>query len=250
MDNPPGATTELIGGMVEAYSSKERLVPQRVFARPFRLTFEKQSGETTMIEVKTLDGLREVISRRNEGKVFEIDGYTLEIQLWGVLAEHCGFLRADPGSKSALSSGVQPISEAAAALTSDLAELCGGDDAGIQMLEEMRRAVGRAENAVRERHDHAFKLGKFVKEDGVNLTPAGEEKLAEIVGEPLTEIERAAAHAEAILAITEPEELTADTLGPSEGETITGEEAADAGRRVEEAGMGELREEQDEPDSE
>jgi hypothetical protein len=138
------------------------------------------------------------------------------------------------------------------ALSEDLSHLFGDEDAGIQALEEMRAKV-KAEMETRLADpNHVPEPNPLLKGDGVNLTPEGEEKLAEIAGEgALTQDARMQENAEILFAQTEVEaesidekiaEASEDT--PSEGEIITGEVAADVGRRVEEAGMGHLREDE------
>ncbi len=90
----------------------------------------------------------------------------------------------------------------------------------------------------------------LLKEDGANLTPEGEAKLAEIAGEGLSDTTRMQENAETIYAQTEVEEQDVDERiaeaaaehdAPAEGEVVVGEVAEDVGRRVEEAGMGYVR---------
>jgi hypothetical protein len=233
--------------------TKKPLVPQKVFSQPFRLMFEKPSGEVTWIEVRSLKGFHEVLRRVRDGEVFVKDGFTMELQLWAILAEHIGFLRVQSGNTS-FSLGLQPFGEGAVALSEDLAELCGSEDAGIQLLAEMQRSVRTEVDSRLRRERESSGPNPLVKEDGVNLTPEGEEHLAKILGEPLTPLKREQDAGVDLFQKTEPEdpsvdEIMQDESVPAEGEIRTGEDVAEIGRRVEEAAKGELREEEDEPKS-
>ena len=66
-------------------------LPQKSFAEPFRLIFEKATGEVSNIEVRSLGGLRTVSERLEKGELREMDRFSsLEMQLWGLLAERVG----------------------------------------------------------------------------------------------------------------------------------------------------------------
>jgi hypothetical protein len=236
----------------------QRLVPQKVFAKPFRLAFENRAGEKVWVEVKTLGGLKEIIRRLHEGEIFEKEGYTLGVQLWGVVADYIGFLRVKP-SESSFFGGLQPFGEGAVALSEDLTQLFGSEDTGIKALAEMRDKVRLEMESRLADPNFVPEANPLLKDDGVNLTQEGEEKLADIIASSLTETTRQQENAEILYAQTEVEEESVDDAiaeehAPAEGEVVTGEIAEDVGRRVEEAGMGELREpppeREDAPDAE
>lgn len=175
-------------------------VPTKVFAKPFRVVFKKTEDQTvTWLEIKTLAGLRKVCAMLADGNLVPVDAYaTLDRQLWGHLAEHCGFLRYEGKSKNDFSAGIQPAGEAFGELADDLSVLFGGQDKVLSGLATIRDSVLRdieANSPYQEDGDHTY-----VKEDGVNLTPEGEQALADLVGEDPSEHEL-----ETLVEETEPE---------------------------------------------
>jgi len=238
----PGARAALTGG---AEVGPNSFVP-KIFAKPFRLVFNKtETQEITWIEVRSLGGLKTVTDRVASGKLTPINSWsTLDRQLWGFLAEHVGFLRF-AGPEGALNEGIQPIGAEQAQLADDMSELFGGFEPAIKALSEMRARVcselgDTPEPFNRDTH--------YLKDDGVNLTPEGEDILAEMVygdqvkGESLI-IRKTAANAEVLLDSTPAqnptdyaiEEIEADN---KELQTTTGIDAEIEARKVEEAAEG------------
>ena len=221
------------GGLMMG-SEKPR--PLKFFASPFNLVFMTKDEKTTIIEVKSLRGLKEVMRRLNEGEISAQDGFSLELQLWGHLAEHCGFLRAKGSSD-----GIQPLGEGHAELTEDLSTLFGGEKGMLEALNATKDILSRqgarpgfADNTPSNERLH-------IKDDGVNLTPAGEKKLAEIVGERGDELQKKQDAGVQLYLETPPAELDVDaeikaSAEEFEGKTITGPEAEEIGKRVEESG--------------
>ncbi len=160
------------------------LLPMKSFAEPFRLIFEKPSGEVSNIEVRSLGGLRSVTERLEKGEIREMNRFaTLEMQLWGLLAERVGFLQRG-APQAGLSAGIMPLGPQATGFAEDMAPLFGGEINALNALADMtkkaqeaRELVDPSARPVPEPSEH-----KFVKGDCVNLTPDGEKALASIVG--------------------------------------------------------------------
>lgn len=159
---------------------EQTLLPSKVFAQPFRLAFKKDD-DVIWLEVRSLEGLRQVATRLDEGEIQEIDRFsTLEMQLWGLLAEHAGFLRIQ-GCASALAAGIQPLGEQTAALAEDISSIMGGDDvAALNMLNTMKSALKSTpfDDTLTKQTTVS---NEFVKSDGVNYTEKGEDTLREMV---------------------------------------------------------------------
>jgi len=112
------------------------------FAHGFRLVFLDDEDNEVMIEVKTLDGLRAVMQRLQKKTLHETEGNTLELQLWGILAEHSGFLRSGGGTplfSTGPEAGIVPLGEGRAALLTD--PIFGGTDDAAERINEMRALV-------------------------------------------------------------------------------------------------------------
>lgn len=176
----------------------------KVFARPFRVVFKKTEDQTiTWLEIRTLAGLRKVCSMLADGNLVPIDAFaTLDRQLWGHLAEYIGFLR-HPGLDNEFSAGIQPVGSGFGELVDDLSPIFGGSDEVLSGLSTIRDQVMRdieAQQPFQEMVDHTY-----VKEDGVNLTSEGENKLADILGED-PEVNTL----ETLVAESEPEEVPDD----------------------------------------
>jgi hypothetical protein len=237
--------------------------PPKVFAQPFRLAFKHEEDEAvaSWIEVRSLSGLRGVFEKLASGELEEINRFcTVEMQLWGHLAEHTGFLRTR-GATSMLSAGIQPAGEGLAPLTEDLSELMGGDDiTALQVLDAMRANI-KTRNMDTGPIEHERATYEFVKEDGVNLTEEGENALHELVyggnGYPDRHPEENVAfrkeseNAVQIFRSTPdatPEEIEQEAKerveclkasDAPEGPVVTGEKAAKVGRLVAAAVKGE-----------
>jgi hypothetical protein len=194
-------------------------VQRKVFATPFRLVFKNtETNAVTWIEVESLDGLKTVIERVGSGKLVPVNCVaTLDRQLWGLLAEHVGFLRY-AGPASDFSAGIQPAGAEVSQLADDMTTLFGGFDGALEGLSEMRNAVLKD---VLPSEPVTVTSSEFVKDDGVNLTGAGEDFLAEQVyghsGKADNRVKMNAANAEVLVAETE--------LDPEESETESGEES-------------------------
>ena len=168
----------------------EATIPVKVFAAPFKLVFKRPGDQSIVwLEVETLDQLNGIASKVAGGVLLPVNEMgTLDRQLWGHLAEHVGFLRLSGGSQFA--GGVAPLGPEKAELAEDMAELFGGVDPGLAALSNMRARLIQEQEArmpcePTTTHD-------FVRSDGVNLTPEGEARLAEMVGEstkPVPQIE-------------------------------------------------------------
>lgn len=238
------------------------IAPKKVFAKPFRLVFKKvETQEITWIEVKTLNGLKSVILRISEGELVPVNAAaTLDRQLWGHLAEFMGFLRVED-SGGEFSTGIQPLGHEQAQLADDLSMIFGGVDEGLRALTEMREKA-TAEVISREPVEPVTDV-KFVKSDGVNLTPDGEKILSAIVeetdsspfiGNPggasedeLNRARRERDNAEVIAHRTEvdvqEEKIKEADASYKELQTFTGPGAADVGKKIEDAARGKLDEE-------
>ena len=169
-----------------------RLLPPKMFAQPFRLVFKrhrteaerklgKAESDVSWIEVRSLGGLRNVVAKLDSGELEEIDRFSsLEMQLWGLLAEHAGFLRVQ-GSASMLAAGIQPLGEEPAALAEDLASIMGGSDMdALNVLNEMQKTL-KGKPIDRTPMEQVPLTNEFVKPDGVNYTERGEDALRELV---------------------------------------------------------------------
>ena len=155
--------------------------PKKVFATPFKVVFKRPEDQSIVwLEVSSLDQLNGVASRVAGGVLHPINEMgTLDRQLWGHLAEYTGFLRTGGGSQFA--TGVAPFGAEKAELADDMAEIFGGVDPGLKALTDLRAQMMASQEA--RQPVEPVTSNDFVKEDGVNLTSAGEEALAKIVGE-------------------------------------------------------------------
>jgi hypothetical protein len=253
-----------------------QISPPKVFAQPFRLAFKRLPDDKSMdvsnvsptwIEVRSLEGLRKVVTMLREGELVEVDRFaSLEMQLWGLLAEHTGFLRTR-GNTSTLNAGIQPLGEGLAAVAEDIALLFGGDEAlALRNLNAMRNVLKKRPCADEPMVQPPV-TNEFVKPDGVNLTEQGEDALQVLVfgdpskGQPTSEehiAETLAFRKESENAIeifnyhtprATSEEIEAEAkeavdceiakeTGNTEGPVVTGPEAALQGRLVEKVGRG------------
>lgn len=239
----PGPTGTLRG---PADATMPAIGPRKVFVKPFRLVFKKtETQEITWIEVASLDGLRTVADRIANGDLVPIDGFsTLDRQLWGHLAEHVGFLRVEDKSGE-FSAGIQPMGPQGQ-LADDMSEIFGGVEPALQALSDIRDRT--LKNLIKQAPVEPVEVGTFVKDDGVNLTEAGEEELAKLVHEsPDIKTQMAAENAEVIAQRTEvdvqEEKIAEADASYKELQSFSGPEADEQGRKVEEAGNGELGDE-------
>jgi hypothetical protein len=124
MQNGSSIVDSLTGTMAFAGGPPART---KLFNKPFRMVFEVTGTEqVTWIEVESLSGLRHVADRLDKGEIREIDQYTsLEMQLWGHLAEYVGFLREPAQIESPLSAGIQPLGAEVGELTNDMSRYVG-----------------------------------------------------------------------------------------------------------------------------
>lgn len=162
--------------------SPASLLPPKIFAQPFRLALKRgESDDVTWIEVRSLAGLRSVFEKIEKGELTEIDRFSsVEMQLWGLVAEHGGFLRVQ-GSASSLAAGIQPLGDQAGALADDFASLMGGSDVdALKLLGAMQNTL-KSKPLDRTPMEQPEVTHEFVKPDGVNLTEAGEDALLDLV---------------------------------------------------------------------
>jgi hypothetical protein len=158
------------------------ILPPKVFVQPFRLALKKgESDDVTWIEVRSLQGLRNIFEKIEKGTLTEIDRFSsVEMQLWGLMAEHSGFLRYQ-GSDSSFAAGIQPTGEQTAALADDLSIFTGGDEiAALEVLGSIQSTLRKRpfDNTPMTVEESAH---EFVKPDGVNLTEKGEDVLQDLV---------------------------------------------------------------------
>jgi len=134
--------------LLEKDAKSESILPEKVFAHPFRLVFMNNDGETTWIEVASLEGLKAVCARIERDEIRPLNrATTLELQLWGLLAEHCGFLRfGNPTSFFGM--GIQPEGAGAAALAGDLTNLFGSSEEALAEMNAMQKRVRPAVTGV------------------------------------------------------------------------------------------------------
>ena len=158
--------------------------PPKVFAQPIRLAFKHPEDKTQSfwIEVRSLDGLRKLFERVDSGELEELGRFaSVEMQLWGHLSEHSGFLRTQSNT-STLNAGIAPLGEGIAPLAEDLSDLFGGNDmAALSVLGNMKKTLKTppyCNDVVIERPPVA---NEFVKPDGVNFTEKGENILLGLV---------------------------------------------------------------------
>ena len=218
----------------------------KVFSKPFDLVFLKPELQTvTWIKVETLGGLKNVTERVAKGELVPVNSWsTLDRQLWGLLAEHVGFLRYK-GPAGNLHDGIQPVGPEQAALVGDMTELFGGFGPAIEAIAAMR-----------EQHIESLKaqladggVSPF-KEDGINLTKGAEQLLAKEIYDVETtsglQVRMDAANAEVLTRETDIDDSPiGDPIAEIDAEfkdlkTVTGEDAAEEGRKVERAGEGDL----------
>jgi hypothetical protein len=125
---------------IKAHNDESRLVVNKRFSKPFHLVLTDSSGQTRIIEVQSMDGLRGVFDRVSRGELLDSSGFSsIQMQLWGHLAEYIGFMQMK--QPSAVESGLGVMGPVAAAID-DVADLFGGLDDGVAALSEMRWTAG------------------------------------------------------------------------------------------------------------
>lgn len=268
------AQSSIFPSVDEAKAESGQFFPPKVFAQPFRLAFNRPADpkdpgarpQTVWIEVRSLEGLRKVSNMLQKGELLQIDPFSsMEMQLWGLLAEHCGFMRIQ-GNVSTLAAGIQPLGSGIAPLAEDLASIMGGnDETALRALDAMQTTLSSRPCSdgpmVQPPLTH-----EFVKPDGVNLTEQGEDTLRDLVFGPpnanypdrKSSPEAKAFHKDSENAVeiflhqtpnATPEEVEAEIKeaidcsiaaehGTSEGEIVVGPEAARIGRLVADVGRG------------
>jgi hypothetical protein len=232
--------------------------PPKIFAHPFRLTLENAEGAHVFVEVRSLAGLKHVFKRIADGELFELPGIaSVQMQLWGLLAEHSGFMRPE-GLHGFLGAGIEPLGTEAGALSSEMSAFDPTDD-GIKLMNEV---VGLAQRA-RIRGPEGIGLspsgsGSPPAEvenpmlDGAKLSTEGERLVEDLVaGRPVDEqlrpetkeLYRQTDMANELLKITPPADYEIDQEGKIIGldedadssPPVVGEEATEAGLAVEAA---------------
>lgn len=117
-----------------------RVVVNKTFAKPFRVILTDSEERTRVFEVRSLAGLRSLFDRIEREELREISKFaSVQMQLWGFLAEHSGFMQATQPRTMEAGLGVLGPS---AALVDDMADLFGGVDAGVEVLRDARRMAG------------------------------------------------------------------------------------------------------------
>ena len=234
---------------------EQEFTQEKIFASPFSLVFKRTKDQAlTWIKVKSLRGLKNVIDRVSKGDLVPVNAHsTLDRQLWGLLAERVGFLRFGGPHVNEFNAGIQPLGSEQSEFAEDMSELFGGFEPAIEAITEMR---SRVLNELEASEPTKVEGEGFLKEDGVNLTPEGEEELAKIVydshGDANVKVKMETANAEVLLQDSEPEivdPLSEIRLDEDLG-TITGYEAEEIGRKVEKAAAGELEDEEEVSDEE
>lgn len=152
-----------------------RVVTNKTFAKPFRIVLMDGESRTRVFEVKTLAGLQSVVARVDKGELFEMGKFgAITMQLWGFLAEHVGFMTvATPRTMEAGLGILGP----SAALVDDMADLCGGVDAGVEMLHEARRMAG-VDTVTSKQHVTEDRQGGVVEVSDAMVEKAMEQSLA------------------------------------------------------------------------
>lgn len=242
---------------------------KKVFAKPFRLVFTCHSNGNevvpdgqgippggsymTWIKVKSLAGLENVASRVATGELTPVNAWaTLDRQLWGLLAEHTGFLRYH-GPESEGSAGIQPLGVEQAELCNDMSELFGGFEPAIAALSEMRKQIV---DELEAKEPVVEEQNEYLKDDGINLTPEGEAIIArEVYGSDNSKtslkLQMDTANAEALTLDTDIDDspigdaVAEFDASVKELRTVTGTEAEEQGRLVEKAADGDLEDEED-----
>lgn len=232
-------------------------VKKKVFATPFRLVFKRTSDQAlTWIEVETLNGLKNVIDRVSGGELVPVNAYaTLDRQLWGLLAERVGFLRFEGPAVNGFNAGIQPLGSEQSEFAEDMSELFGGFEPAIEAISEMRKRVLEELEAPEQLGRVTSAGGSFLKSDGVNLTPEGEEELAKQVydshGSANVKVKMETANAEVLLQDTDVEDSPiGDAIAEIDARgrdlvTISGPDAEEQARLVERAAEGDLEDEEE-----
>ena len=259
IEQPPGPVRALSGG-------PDTETPKKVFAKKFRLVFNKTDDQsTTWIEVESLTGLKRVIERVSKGELTPINANaTLNLQLWGHLAEYVGFMRVE--SRGEFTTGIVPLGEEQGALANDMTELFGGAGPAFEALTEMRNQLAKELDARQPVEPTHIVSNKILKSDGVNFTPEGEDALIKLfqetdrrpfIGTPSepadanTLFRKRADNASVIADQTETpsavdnvDEMIQANRPDEELQTFTGPEAEEIGKKVEDAARRDSREEE------
>lgn len=142
---------------------------KKVFVAPFRLALRRKDGETVLMRVETLAGLKKVMAAYEAGDYLPGDGgMTLDRQLWGLLAEHVGFLRTPSISDGEMAAGLEPLGEQGA-LVDDMTAIMGSVESGLDNLAVLRRlAAKRPETGVHVA-DEATVEGGVITQKGVRF---------------------------------------------------------------------------------
>lgn len=158
----------------------------KVFTKPFTLFFKKVATEqTAWIKINDLDGLKQVVAWLEDGTLEEMDRLsTLEMQLWGHLAEHSGFLRLRE-SLSPAAQGLMVLGNSLPALHDEFTDLFGSGAIDVLAksndLAQLAGKIQRGETAITDIPPPKKHNPPLMRGDGVNLTEAGEKALIEMV---------------------------------------------------------------------
>lgn len=191
------------GSTIADPPSLGRLVVNKTFAKPFRIVLMDGEARTRVFEVKTLAGLQSVVGRVDKGELFEIGKFgTISMQLWGFLAEHCGFMTVT--TPRAMEAGLGVLGPSAA-LVDDMADLCGGVDAGVEMLREARRMAGvddlvSKQHVTEVRHGGVVEVSDAMVAKAMEPSPAPEAEAAAAAYKKLATEQDVSAHAERTLS--------------------------------------------------
>lgn len=150
----------------------------KVFAQSFKLILKDKSEGVHIINVSTLLGLQKVFTRITKGELVELSRFhSVEMQLWGHLAEHAGMLRTQPVGE--LQGGLAPLGETGE-LMEELADMYDGIDGAINAVDTIRKLAGADSNG---RGDHKVA-------DGV--VPVSDDFIEQVINNNRTPLEEAA----------------------------------------------------------
>lgn len=153
---------------------------EKRFQKPITLVFEDvPTGEAITCRIVTLDQLKEVCQKLDKGEIKEAGRFSsLEMQLFGHMAESTGFLR-EVRSAHPLAEGLGLLA-GRGELRSDLESVLG-EEGTEDVIEFAKKVATRPQRSVGL--DVAPSTGKSAwKADGVNLTPEAEKKIQEMHG--------------------------------------------------------------------
>lgn len=112
---------------------------RKTFSRPLHLIFRDVSLQANKcIEVTTLSGLKTVIERLAKKELEPLNNYsTLELQLFGYLAEYIGLLRPVLPGLTKFNEGIECLGPDYAELVSGFAGLFGDEASAIEAINSL-----------------------------------------------------------------------------------------------------------------